>query len=260
MTTLPTPARPRPRNKWFLREPAPDATSRLFLIPYSGCGASMYRQWPQTIGDGTDVCAVQLPGRENRLREEPHATYELMAEDLAEALAPYLDRPYALFGHCGSALGAYETAVRLVQRGLPAPTRLFVSSQVAPQDGPCGRFLGLDDEQLLDELGRLVVEMGGKPVRSLLELSLGVLRADIEANKLYHVADPTCLPSPLTAIGWRQDVEVPHATMGGWPACGETTYELLDGEHYTFTGAPEPLLALLAAGLAGPAAAAEAAA
>ncbi|MFH9403855.1 thioesterase II family protein [Streptomyces sp. NPDC017638] len=240
----------RPRTKWFLREPSPRARARLFVIPYSGCGASMYRQWPEFLDDGVEVCAVQLPGRENRLREQPHATYEAMADDLAEALLPYLDRPYGLFGHCGSALGAYETAVRIVGRGHPAPARLFVSSQVAPQDGPCGRFLGMTDEELLDELGRLVVELGGKPVRSLLELSLGVLRADIEANKLYHVAEPARLPCPITAIGWRQDVEVPYTTMGGWPVCGDTTDVLLDGRHYTFTGAPEPLRRVLAAGLA----------
>ncbi|MEV6948660.1 thioesterase domain-containing protein [Streptomyces sp. NPDC051172] len=245
---MPTTA--RPRTKWFLREPNPKAKARLFLIPYSGCGASMYRQWPEFIGDGIELCAVQLPGRENRLREQPHATYELMADDLAEALRPHLDRPYGLFGHCGSALGAYETAVRIVERDLTPPTRLYVSSQVAPQDGPCGRFLGMNDDELLDELGRLVVSLGGKPVRSLLELSLGVLRADIEANKLYHVADPTYLPCPITAIGWLRDVEVLHSTMGGWPACGATTPVLLDGEHYTFTGAPEPLLGVLSAGLA----------
>ncbi len=83
-------------------------------------------------------------------------------------------------------------------------------------------------------------------MRSLLELSLGVLRADIDANKRYHVAEPPRLPCPITTIGWRQDVEVPHTTMGGWPVCGDTTEVLLDGEHYTFTGAPEPLRRVLA--------------
>ncbi|HZM79470.1 MAG TPA: thioesterase domain-containing protein [Candidatus Limnocylindrales bacterium] len=235
-------------KKWFLREPDPGAAARLFLIPYSGCGASMYRQWPQQI-DGVEVCAVQLPGRENRLRETPHATYQQMADDLAEVLLPYLDRPYGLFGHCGSALGAYETAVRISERGYPLPTRLFVSSQVAPQDGPCGRFLGMNDAELLDELRRLVIKLGGNPIQSLLELSLGVLRADIECNKLYHIAEPTRLSCPITAIGWTDDVEVLHTLMGGWPRCGDVTYELLAGEHYTFTEAPPQLLTVLSAGI-----------
>jgi surfactin synthase thioesterase subunit len=208
----------------------------------------MYRLWPQYIGD-IEVCAIQLPGRENRLRETPHATYQLMADDLADALAPYLDVPYGLFGHCGSALGAYSTAVRLVERGLPQPARLFVSSQLAPHDGPAGRFLCMTDAELLEELGRLVVKLGGKPVPSLLELSLGVLRADIEANKLYRLDEPTYLPCPITAVGWTRDVEVLHTLMTGWPRCGSTEFELLDGDHYTFVEAPPPLLATLAAGL-----------
>lgn len=237
--------RNRSSTKWLLRDPSPDAPIRLFCIPYSGCGASMYRQWPQFV-EGIEICPVQLPGRENRLRESPHPTYQAMADDLADALLPYLDRPYGLFGHCGSALGAYETAARIAERGYPDPVRVFVSSQVAPHDGPCGRFLSMTDAELLDELRRLVVKLGGRPVDSLLELSLGVLRADLEANKLYHLADPPRLPGPLTAIGWTRDTEVLHTTMTGWPVCGETTFELLDGEHYTFTEAPPGLLAIFA--------------
>ncbi|MBV1850535.1 thioesterase II family protein [Catellatospora tritici] len=242
----------RSSTKWLLRDPSPDAQVRLFCIPYSGCGASMYRQWPQFVGD-IEICPVQLPGRENRLRETAHATYQAMGDDLADALLPYLDRPYGLFGHCGSALGAYETAVRIAERGYPNPARVFVSSQVAPHDGPCGRFLGMTDAELLDELRVLTTKLGGTPVQSLLELQLGVLVADIDANKLYHVAEPARLPGPLTAIGWTRDVEVLHTTMTGWPVCGDTTYELLDGEHYTFTEAPPALLDVFAAGLATPA-------
>lgn len=247
-TTKPSTTK-RSSSPWLLRDPGPDADARLFCIPYSGCGASMYRQWPRFVG-GIEICPVQLPGRENRLRETAHATYQAMADDLAEGLRPYLaDRPYALFGHCGSALGAYETAVRISERGYPGPARLFVSSQVAPHEGPCGRFLGMTDAELLDELRRLTIKLGGTPVDSLLELSLGVLRADIDANKLYHVAEPPRLPLPLTAIGWASDVEVPYTTMTGWPVCGETDFELLEGEHYTFTEAPPALLDVFARGL-----------
>lgn len=240
------------RTRWLLREPSPDAALRVFPIPYSGCGASMYRRWPRFVGD-IEVCPLQLPGRENRSREPSATSYPELADALAEALVPYLDRPYGLFGHCGSALAGYETAVRLTQCGHPPPTRLFVSSQVAPHEGPFGRFLGMTDAELVDELRQLVIQMGGTPVDSLLELSLGVLRADVEANKNYHVPDPVQLPVPITAIGWTGDVEVPHQLMTGWSRCGATTVELLTGEHYTFTEAPAALLALIARDLGAPA-------
>jgi surfactin synthase thioesterase subunit len=208
----------------------------------------MYRQWPTTI-DGVEVCPVQLPGRENRMREPAHASYESLADDLAEALGPYLDRPYALFGHCGSALAAYETALRLIQRGRPAPARLFVSSEVAPQDGPYGRFLDMDDDELAVELRALVAELGGTLPPSLLSLYLGVLRRDVDMNARYQVPDPVRLPSRITAIGWTEDTGIPPSLMGGWAACGDTDFQLLKGGHYRFIEAPAELRALLAAGL-----------
>ena len=247
-TATPPPRAVPPRNKWFLREPSPTATARLFCLPYSGCGASMYRQWPTEL-DGVEVCPVQLPGRENRMREPAPTTYESLADDLAEALHPYLDRPYALFGHCGSALAAYETAVRLTQRGHPAPARLFVSSEVAPQDGPYGRFLELTDDELAVELVELVAELGGTLEPSLLALYLGVLRGDVDMNTRYRVPDPVRLPSRITAIGWTEDTGIPPSLMSGWSACGDTDFQLLEGGHYRFIEAPEELRALLAAGL-----------
>jgi len=228
-------------GKWFLREPSPESAARLFCLPYSGCGASMYRAWPRFLGE-VEVCPVQLPGRENRLREEGYPTYEQLADDLADALLPYLNRPFAFFGHCGSALPGYETTVRLLQRGSPMPVRLFVSSQVAPHQGPAGRFLEMSDEALAEEVANLIVQLGGKPRPDLVDLSLGILRADVEANKRYRPAEPTRLPCPITAIGWRHDVEVDHALMSGWSDCGETTFRVFDGEHYRFMDGPSELL------------------
>jgi len=232
--------------RWFLREPSPEGAARLFCLPYSGCGATMYRNWPRFLGD-IEICRVQPPGRENRTREAAYETYEQLADDLAEVLLPYLDRPFAFFGHCGSALPGYETTVRLLQRGYPMPLRLFVSSQVAPHQGPAGRFLSMSDEELAKEVGELIVQLGGKPRPDLVELSLGVLRADVDANKRYHPAEPVRLPCPITALGWRHDAEVDHALMAGWADCGATTFRLLDGEHYRFMDGPDELMDVLAA-------------
>ncbi|MCL8017559.1 thioesterase II family protein [Streptomyces sp. AS02] len=227
--------------RWFLRRPSAESAARLFALPYSGCGASMYRKWPRFIGD-IEVVPIQLPGRENRFREESYKTYEALADDLVEVLLPYLDRPFGLFGHCGSALPGYETAVRLLERGYPMPTRLFISSQVAPHRGPHGRFLEMTDAELAEEVHQLIVELGGTPRPDLVELSLEILRADVETNKRYHPAEPTRLPCPITALGWDQDVEVDHRLMDSWADCGETTFRLLEGPHYRFMEAPDDLL------------------
>jgi surfactin synthase thioesterase subunit len=233
-----------------LRKPSDEASFRLFCFPYSGCGASMFRDWPHRIGP-VEVLPLQLPGRENRIREPHFETYERLAVDLVGELGPYLDRPYGVFGHCGGALPAFETVLRIEESGLRVPARCFVSSQVAPQDGPYGRFLGLGADQLRAELVGLLAALGSRnPPDEMVDLFLEVLEADLEANRRYHKAVVARLSCPVTAIGWDEDVEVPPALMHGWAAWSKVDKKILAGHHYSFLQAPEPLQKLLRVGLA----------
>jgi surfactin synthase thioesterase subunit len=242
---------PPQRNRWLPHAPSPTARGRIFLIPYSGCGASMYRRWPRRRGD-VEFLPVELPGHETRFAEPNFESYQELAKAMAIGLEEHLDVPFGFFGHCGSALAAYEVSAQLVRAGMPAPARLFVSSEVAPQDGPAGRFLSMDDAELGAELEKLIRELGGQPGPELIELYLEVLRADVETNKRYIVPDPLRLPCPVSAIGWSEDDEIPFATMGGWSACGPTDAVesvLLPGRHHRFIDAPDELLELMCRGL-----------
>ncbi|WP_242580806.1 thioesterase domain-containing protein [Streptomyces sp. MST-110588] len=127
-------------------------------------GASMFNAWPRRFGD-VEVCSIQLPGRENRMREPHYGSYQRLAQDLVEPLLPYLDRPFAFFGHCAGSLPAFETARLLVRRGLPVPTRLFVSAQVAPHHCPHDRFLTMTDDELRAELEILAVSRAAARIR-----------------------------------------------------------------------------------------------
>jgi surfactin synthase thioesterase subunit len=247
MVTANRPAVQRP-PRWFLRPPSPDALARVFCLPYSGCGASMYRRWPALV-DGLELVPIQLPGRENRLREPAYPTYEETAAGVIEAIRPYLDRPFGFFGHCGSALSSYEIAVQLAAAGDALPRCVFVSSQVAPQDGPYGTYLTMDDEQLAGEVGRLIEFMGGTPRPDLVAMCLRVMRADVDANARYRPAEPVRLPCRVSALGWAEDTNVPAGLMTGWELCGRTVFHLVPGSQFTFLDAPPLLLAVLRADL-----------
>jgi surfactin synthase thioesterase subunit len=228
---------------WLLRPPTADAGARLFCFPYSGAGASMYYRWPRRIGS-VEVCPIQLPGRETRMREPHYGTYEALASALVEWLPPYLDRPFGFFGHCGGALPAVELARQLHQAGQPTPRRIFVSSQVAPHDGPYGRFLELDAASLADEIARLIVRFGGEPTPALVGMSLELLLKDLEANRRYRPGGPLHLPCGITVIGWTRDDEIPIDMMQGWQAMSaDCRFVRLEGEHYEFLAAPSSLLA-----------------
>lgn len=236
----------------LLRRPSDDAEARVFCFPYSGVGGSMFSQWPRMIGTA-EVCPIQLPARENRVREPHYGTYEELAADLVKQLLPYLDRPFVLFGHCAGALPAFETAALLAERGLPLPHRLVVSAQVPPHHCPQDRFLDMDDEQLGRELGRIIVERGGEPHPALIELTLEVLHQDLDANRVYRRQRPLTLPVGITALHWADDEEITLEQIRPWREySADVRFSVLDGGHYAFLSAPEQLTDLLASLLADP--------
>lgn len=229
----------------LLRDPSESARARLFCFPYSGGGASMFSSWPHLLGD-IDVCPVQLPARENRFREPHFGTYERLAQSLVDPLLPYLDRPFAFFGHCAGALPAFETALRLHREGLPVPAAVIVSAQVAPHHCPFDRYLGLGDDQLLEELAALTRSRGGEPHPLVLGMMLDVLRQDLESNRVYRRPAPVSVPSRVVVLHWAADVEIRQEQMRGWSGYGDrVSYEVLDGGHFAFLDAPEPLMKLV---------------
>jgi surfactin synthase thioesterase subunit len=202
----------------------------------------MYHRWPRRFGP-VEVCLIQPPARENRVREPHYGSYDRLAAGLVEYLPPYLDRPFAFFGHCGGALPGVELVRQLHAAGLPTPQRLVVSSQVAPHDGPYGRFLDLGPDELTTELTTLITKLGGRPVPSLVELALELLTADLAANRRYRIPEPETLPCAITVVGWTQDDEIPMALMDGWRKwTADCRFTLLDGEHYAFLDGPPTLL------------------
>ncbi len=83
-------------NSWiFASRPNPQARLRLFCFPHAGGGASFFRPWIGMLPPDIEVCPVQLPGRENRLKERPFNQFSPLISELAQALRPYLDRPFA---------------------------------------------------------------------------------------------------------------------------------------------------------------------
>ena len=238
------------RTRMLLRSPG-ETPARLFCFPYSGKGASMFSKWPSRIGD-TELCLVQPPGRENRTREPHYQTYELLAEQVVEELSPYFDRPFGFFGHCGGVLAAFATALHLARHELPTPACLFASAQVAPHDGPYGRFLHMSDGELAAELAQLTRAQGGEPRPDVIEMNVRVLRADLTANQNYTLDAPVELPSQVRAIGWDEDPEILPEQMSGWPAYarpGRFHRTLLHGTHYTLVQAPDELMAELDEGM-----------
>ncbi len=234
-------------TRWLPRPPSGAAGGLVFCVPHAGSGANIFDGWPQRR-NSVEFLPVELPGRLTRYGDPMPNTFQELAAALIEGLRPQLDVPYALFGHCWSGLAVYEVAVQLQRAGLPMPRRLFVSGQVAPQDGPVGRMLDMDDTGLAHDLSETIRESGRQPHPDLVAFYTKVLRTDIEVCRRYVMPEPVRLDCPVTAIGWADDTEVPPRQMAGWAACAETTFEVFPGRHHRFLDAPPELLHTLSTG------------
>ena len=240
----------RQQNRWIaFRKTTPDARVRLFCLPYAGAGASVFRPWVDLLPPEIELCAIQLPGREERSREERFTRIDPLVEDLARHLEGSLDRPFALFGHSMGSVIAYELACFLRRAGLPEPLHLFVSGRRAPQV-PYGRdpVHGLDEEAFIRKLR----ELNGTPEEvfqhpDLLAYVLPTLRADFAICETYAYRSEAPLRCPISAFGGQGDAEVSEEGLAKWGqlTAGGFRMELFPGGHFFVHECRQRLLATL---------------
>ncbi|WBB71198.1 lantibiotic dehydratase [Micromonospora sp. WMMD1128] len=237
---------------WFVSAGSrPEAPVRLFCLPYAGAGASAFRHWPAAFGPGVEVLPVQLPGRENRIMEDPRFT----VAEVADAIAARADRPYAIYGHSmGGRLG-FEVVRELRRTGRPLPLRLYVGGARAPHVAGPGLFDGLsraDDDELLHRLrdgGGLSAELLDHP--ELVDLLLPLLRADFGRVDDYRYVPGEPLPVPIVAFAGDRDRAVTREQNAAWAehtAAGFTLHDL-PGGHFFLHDRLAELAALIRADL-----------
>jgi len=239
-------------NLWFIvPAPRPDAAHRLFCLPFAGAGASAYVQWAGALRDRpVEVCAVQLPGRENRLAEPAFTRAAPLVAALVEAIEPLLDIPYSIFGHSMGTLIAFETARALRARGLRQPRQLFLSGGLPPHiPRDLEPMAHLDDRAFLQEV---VERYGGIPPavlehKELLAIVLPILRADISLLEEYEFLDDTPLTCPIQAYAGQDDERVDEPRLQRWKelTSGGFTATMFPGGHFYLQSQRQALLAAL---------------
>ncbi|GAA1964526.1 thioesterase II family protein [Catenulispora subtropica] len=234
---------------WFRRagDPAAAATdaaaaspstcltdTRLFCLPHAGSGPARYLAWADRL-DGVDLIGVCLPGHERRIAEPPLRRVADIVDALADAMAPHLDRPFALFGHSFGGLLSYELARRLEAAGA-RPLHVFISGAAPePPRAPEPPVATLTDDAFLARvraLGGLDPDVLAHP--DLVDLVLPALRADYEAAEA-HTWDPAAaVTAPVTALGGLHDPAAPPGALIAWGrhTAGPFSRVTLPGGHF----------------------------
>src|SRR5579863_6860143 len=168
-----------------------------------------------------------------------------LIEALASAIEPYLDRPFAFFGHSMGAAIAFELARELRRRSRPLPFVLISSAARAPQfrrdyvppPPPT-------DDEFLSELRRLQ----GIPVDApfLPSTLLPALRADAELYRNYVYTEDAPLPFPIRAYGGFNDDRITREHLQAWAEQTTATFAVrqFPGGHF-YLRQSEPFLQAL---------------
>ncbi len=235
-------------SNWLIYpQPNPQAKLRLLCCHPAGSGASIFRSWSQYLHPEVELCALQLPGRESRLREPLLTEIEPFMDTLVQEVisSDLLARPLAVFGHSFGALVAFALARQLRAQQLPEPIHLFLSSR-KPVHLPVTNFIHrCQDRQLIEELRGL----GATPEpilqnSELMELFLSIFRADLTLNETYPYSEETPFNYPITVFGGRDDSSVSEEQLSQWAIHTSSDFQLkmFPGAHMFFVKQPQPLI------------------
>lgn len=202
--------------------------------------------WRKKLPNGVDVCPIQLPGRENRLSESPFTDIRRLIERLVKVLGPYMDLPFALFGHSLGALVSFELCRALRKQQLENPAIMFVSCIRAPQCPKPTPIHHLPDHEFIKTLTERYQAMPAAVLENeeLIQLYLPALKADFTLLDTYQYVPEAPLDFPISAFGGLKDNAFNRDDIKAWAHQTSHAFKIrmLPGGHLLLNENPELVL------------------
>ncbi len=221
-------------NKWIrIFHPKPLAKFRLLCIPHAGGSASSYQKLSKMIGDDIEVLSIQLPGREDRFKEENIDEMSTLVSCVFKSIKPYLDKPFAIFGHSMGAYIGYELTKLIFRVNKVSPLILYVSAASSPNTPKTKKMHNLSDELLLKEL-----KIFNRTPDSLLHDEKGIsyflsyIRSDFKIVDYYSCHDYKSINCPISVFVGNSDFYVYNYSNWSNYTHKDTCIYSFNGDHF----------------------------
>lgn len=243
-------------DSWFPRLKTTRPTRlRLFGFPYAGVGITAFRGWADALPPGVEFRPALFPGRESRWREKALAHMAALADHLFTAIQPWLDLPFAFYGHSLGGLIAFELTRQLRREHTALPVHLFISSRRPPHlPDRYQPIHALPDPAFIQAVQE---RYNGIPSLiqqdpELMALFLPTLRADFSVFETYPYIDEPPLEIPLSIFGGEQDPGVSRAELAEWRRHTTAAFSqrMFPGDHFFLQSQRAAVLAEIAHELA----------
>lgn len=197
-----------------------------------------------------EVWAALPRGRGMRFREKAFLSLEEAVEEYLGALKPFLDAPFAFYGHSLGGLVSFELTLRLQAEGLPTPERVFVGATAPPHLGLIHEEIHhLGDAEFVtaiqERYGGIPAEVLNEP--ELLEIFIPPLKADFAAYERYRFEGSGRMTCPVTAFAGLDDSGVAPALVEEWERHTEAGFSFMTvpGDHFFLSTSGETVLATI---------------
>ena len=228
-------------NKWVVcAHPRSHPKLRLLCFAHAGGSARVFHKWSELLPSTVEICALELPGRGRRLFETPFTDIDLLLPVLGPELLPFLDIPFACFGHSLGARVAFEVCRWLRETAQLTPQHLWAAAARAPHLPPdVPPIHGLPDADFIFKLRRY----SGTPEEvlnnpELMTLMLPALKADFSLLETYQYRPAPQLACPITCFWGKQDEVAIQADVAAWQQHTDMfSLEAVPGNHF-FTHDP----------------------
>ena len=225
-------------GSWLMRfRGGADSSVRLFCFHCAGGSASEFRSWSDHLPIDIEPVAVQLPGREGRIKDAFILQMDDLVTEVVEAMAPFLGKPYAIFGHSFGAVLGFEVIRELRRRGLPQPFLLIPAGRRGPQiESRKAPISSLPDATFVEALRR---DHGAHinhvlDIWELKELFLPQIRADYKVSEAYCFSVEQPLVCPILAFSGASEDDLDADELNAWAAQTSGGFRSLrfPGDHF----------------------------
>jgi surfactin synthase thioesterase subunit len=185
-----------------------EARKRLLCFHHAGGSANIYKQLSNMAPGWLEVCAVQLPGRENRAHQSYAEHISQIIPEVALAEEKMIRKLTIILGHSFGAFIAFEFVKFQLARTLSQHIKgLICLAATAPHLNETRKNLHqLDDEELVRKLR----DFGGTPSiiledKELLQFFLPRIRADFKLAETYLPSDFSPIDIGIIALAATED-------------------------------------------------------
>ncbi|MBL1098447.1 thioesterase II family protein [Streptomyces coffeae] len=206
------------------------AATTVVVFPQSGAGCLRLRSIASACPPGLNLMGVQLPGREDRLREPSPSNLSEVVDCLSSELRdPSRSGPMVFLGISLGAVIAYEVARKLEAEGA-APGSLVVAAARSPEYWSTFPAANPPLAELTALLPPWVRESESAGY------AVATMRSDLRLMADYRVPSAPLTRTSLRSVSGRRDSIVTTEQMSGWQerTTDHQGHHVIDADHHEF--------------------------